>query len=304
MAWFIPSPEHGVWNLGPVPIRGYALSILAGIIVAFLLGRYRWKKQQENIEHFENILLISIVAGIIGARLYWVIIEWKRYFGPGGSWYHMFFIWEGGLGIWGGITGGFLTALLLCRHYRLSFLTVADCIAPAFLLAQGMGRLGNWWNQELYGLPTTVPWALEIDINHRVPGFTQYETFHPTFLYEMIWNFIGATVLLLLSRRLKIGRGAIFGLYIIIYAIGRFCIELLRIDPVEVILGLRVNSWVTLIGALVGVVVFVWALKRKPKTSEGPDDPSSTDSPDDIREEDSPDVLEEDSPDVLEEDIT
>ena len=283
MLLFIPSPPQGVWYLGPVPIRGYALSILTGIIVAFFLSRRRWKSTGGSPEHFENIILISIVMGVIGARIYWVIIEWKRYFGEGGTWYHMFFIWQGGLGIWGGITVGFLTALFLCRHYGVSFLKVADCVGPAFIIAQGIGRLGNWWNQELYGLPTTVPWALEIDRAHRVAGYAQYETFHPTFLYEMLWNFVGAAFLIWFGKRFRLGSGVVFFLYIIVYAIGRFWIELLRIDPVHVILGLRVNNWTTLIAGLIGVAGLVVCLRRRKKT-----EPITTEIEDNSPEDETP----------------
>jgi prolipoprotein diacylglyceryl transferase len=272
MPLFIPSPAHGVWYLGPIPIRGYAISILIGIIVAFVLSRRRWKTTGGDTEHFENLIFASILTGIIGARIYWVLIEWPRYFGENGTWYHIFYVWQGGLGIWGGITLGFLTALVLCRRYKISFLKVADCVAPGFLIAQGIGRLGNWWNQELYGLPTTLPWALEIDKVHRVAGFEQYATFHPTFLYEMLWNFAGAALLLILSRKLRIGSGMIFSLYIIMYALGRFWVELFRIDPVHVIAGLRINSWTTLVAGMVGVVVFVWALKHRKGTEDYSDD--------------------------------
>jgi len=253
-----------VWYLGPIPIRGYALSILTGIIVALIIAWHRWKKWGENTNQLENITLISIIMGIIGARVYWIVIEWPRYFGPTGTWYRMFYVWEGGLGIWGAIAFGFVTAWLMCRKYKIPFLRLADCVAPAFLIAQGIGRLGNYWNQELYGRPTTLPWGLEIDLAHRVPGYEQYATFHPTFLYEMIWDFAGAGVLFLLERRLKLGRGKLFASYIVIYATGRFLVELLRIDPVDVIWGLRVNSWATLIGGLFGIGLLLWLVKYRP----------------------------------------
>ncbi len=263
---YLPSPSHGVWYLGPIPIRGYALSILVGIIVAFILAVHRWKKWGESPEQMENIALLSVIIGIVGARAYWVVIEWDRYFGQGHTepWYHIFYVWEGGLGIWGGITFGFITAWLLCRHYKIHFLRMADAVAPAFLLAQGIGRLGNWWNQELYGYPSTLPWALEIDPIHRVPGYAQFSTFHPTFLYEMLWDFLGVAVLLLLEKKLKLGRGKLFATYIIIYAVGRFLVELLRIDPVHVYFGLRVNSWATLLGGVAGVVLLALLVKFRP----------------------------------------
>jgi len=268
MLLFLPSPSTGVWHLGPIPIRGYALSIMTGIVIACIIAWRRWRRWGGDTNQLENIALISIIIGIIGARVYWIIIEWQMYFGPGGVWYHMFFIWEGGLGIWGAITGGFLTAWLLCRKYHIRFLRLADCIAPAFLIAQGVGRLGNWWNQEVYGKPSTLPWALEIAPAHRVPGYEQYATFQPTFLYEMIWDFAGAGFLFWAEKKWKLGRGKLFALYIITYATGRFLIELIRIDPVEVIWGLRVNSWATMIGGIVGIILFCWLLKNRPGPNE------------------------------------
>ncbi|MDR2930773.1 MAG: prolipoprotein diacylglyceryl transferase [Propionibacteriaceae bacterium] len=271
MPLFLPSPSHGVWYLGPLPIRGYALSILVGIIVAVVIARKRWKSWGENVGQLENLLLVCVVIGIIGARVYWIVIEWHRYFGPGHPepWYHIFFVWTGGLGIWGGIAFGFLSGWLMCRRYHINFLRLADCIAPAFLIAQGIGRLGNWWNQELYGYPTTLPWALEIDPAHRVPGYEQFATFHPTFLYEMVWNFVGAGFLFFAEKKFRLGRGKLFASYIIIYATGRFLVESLRIDPVDVYFGLRVNSWATLLGGLFGVGLLIWLIKFRP----GPNEP-------------------------------
>jgi len=280
MPLYLPSPAHGVFYIGPVPIRGYAMSILVGIILAVLIGRRRWQKWGENVSQFENLAMVATIVGIIGARIYWVIIEWPRYFGPNGTWYEIFYVWQGGLGIWGAITFGFLTGWLMCRHYKINFLRFADCVAPAFLLAQGIGRLGNWWNQELYGLPTTLPWALEIDPAHRVAGYEQYATFHPTFLYEMLWNFAGVGVLLWAEKKFKLGHGKLFALYIAIYACGRFLIEFLRIDPVDVIGGLRVNSWVTLAGLLFGLGLFWWLVRHRP-------------GPNQIRTADDADVVEE-----------
>ena len=272
MLLFLPSPSNGVWHLGPLPIRGYALSILTGIIIALLIARRRWRAWGENVGQLENLALISVVFGIIGARAYWVAIEWRRYFGPNGVWYEIFYIWQGGLGIWGGIAGGFLSAWFLARRYQIHFLRIADCIAPAFLIAQGIGRLGNWWNQELYGYPTTLPWGLQIDPVHRVHGYEQYATFHPTFLYEMLWNFTGAALLFWAERRFRLGRGKLFACYIITYATGRFLVELLRIDPVNSYFGLRVNSWATLAAGLFGIVLLLWLIKYRP----GPNEPAAT----------------------------
>lgn len=261
---FIPSPSQGVWHLGPVPIRGYALSILAGIFAAWWLSMRRWKARGGRQETLESILVWAIVAGIVGARIYYVIIEWPRYFGSQGTWYHVFFIWQGGLGIWGAVTFGALAVWWRTRTSGVTFTAVADTIAPGLILAQGMGRLGNWWNQELYGRPTTLPWGLKIDLAHRVPGYEQFATFHPTFLYEMLWNFAMVGVLLWAERRFRLGRGKLFALYVVFYAAGRSVTESLRIDPVHVIAGLRVNLWVTITGGVLGLVWLAWLVKFRP----------------------------------------
>lgn len=261
---FIPSPSQGVWHLGPVPIRGYALSILAGIFAAWWLSMRRWKARGGRQETLESILVWAIVAGIVGARIYYVIIEWPRYFGSQGTWYHVFFIWQGGLGIWGAVTFGALAVWWRTRTSGVTFTAVADTIAPGLILAQGMGRLGNWWNQELYGRPTTLPWGLKIDLAHRVPGYEQFATFHPTFLYEMLWNFAMVGVLLWAERRFRLGRGKLFALYVVCYAAGRSVTESLRIDPVHVIAGLRVNLWVTITGGVLGLVWLAWLVKFRP----------------------------------------
>jgi prolipoprotein diacylglyceryl transferase len=254
-----------------VPIRAYALCILVGILVAWFVIRRRWQARGGDTEKLENLLLGTIVAGILGARLYFVLIEWPRYFGSHGTWYHIFYVWEGGLGIWGGVTIGTLTAFLLARHYHFRFLVVADCIAPALPLAQAIGRLGNWWNQELYGRPTTLPWGLEIDLAHRVAGYQGYATFHPTFLYEMVWDLaVVAFLLFVLERRWHFGRGKLFASYVVCYAVGRFIIESFRIDPVHSLGGLRVNSWVTLVGGLAGLAWLIWLFRHRPG-ADGPD---------------------------------
>ncbi|MDR0990888.1 MAG: prolipoprotein diacylglyceryl transferase, partial [Propionibacteriaceae bacterium] len=193
---FIPSPAQAVWHLGPVPIRAYALCVLAGIILAWFIVRYRWRRLGGNVEKLENLLLVTAVSGIVGARLYYILIEWPRYFGPDGVWYQAFFIWQGGLGIWGGVVGGGLAAFLMARHYRFNFPALADCFAVALPLAQAIGRFGNYFNQELYGRPTDLPWGLLIDPAHRVAGYYNDATFHPTFLYEALWNIALAAFLL------------------------------------------------------------------------------------------------------------
>jgi prolipoprotein diacylglyceryl transferase len=269
--WTIPSPPQGVWQLGPLPIRAYAICVLAGIMVACWGVWRRWRALGGDTQQLENLLLVTVVAGLIGARLYFIVIEWPRYFGPDGVWYHAFFVWQGGLGIMGGVGLGALAAGLMCRRYRFDFLVLADCVALMLPIAQGIGRLGNWWNQELYGRPTDLPWGLAIDPAHRVPGYQEYATFHPTFLYEMIWDFALAGLLWALSRSRRWGRGKLFATYLIGYALGRSVVESFRIDPVEVVAGLRVNSWAALAVGLIGLVWLIWLIRRRP----GGDGPGS-----------------------------
>ncbi|MDR1512628.1 MAG: prolipoprotein diacylglyceryl transferase [Propionibacteriaceae bacterium] len=266
---FIPSPSQGVWHIGLVPIRAYALCVLAGILVAWLITKRRWVRLGGDGEKMETLLLVTVVCGILGARLYYVLIEWGRFFGPQGTWYHAFFVWQGGLGIWGGLAVGTLTALLMARLYGFNASVLLDCFAPALPLAQALGRFGNYFNQELYGAPTTLPWGLEIDPVHRVAGYGQYATFHPTFLYEALWDLaLAAFLLFFVERKLKWGRGKLMATYVVGYAVGRFLVESLRIDPVKVIGPFRVNAWVTLVLGLIALVGLIVLLKTRPGANE------------------------------------
>ncbi|MDR1078862.1 MAG: prolipoprotein diacylglyceryl transferase [Propionibacteriaceae bacterium] len=277
--WSIPSPPQGVWQLGPLPIRAYAICVLTGILVACWGVWRRWRALGGDTQKLENLLLVTVVGGMVGARLYFVIIEWPRYFGPDGVWYHVFYVWQGGLGIMGGVGLGAVAAWAMCRRYRFNFLVLADCVALMLPIAQGIGRLGNWWNQELYGRPTDLPWGLVIDPAHRVAGYQQYSTFHPTFLYEMIWDFALAGLLWALSRSGRWGRGKIFATYLIGYSIGRSIVESFRIDPVELVAGLRVNSWAALGVGLIGLVWLIWLIRHRPG-GDGPGSAASRPGPD------------------------
>jgi prolipoprotein diacylglyceryl transferase len=270
---FIPSPAVSVWHLGPIPIRAYALCILAGIALAWYLIRRRWARLAGDTEKLENVLLGTVVCGIIGARLYYVLVEYPElFFGRRGTWYHMFYVWQGGLGIWGGLAVGALAAYLLCRHYNFRFSVLADCLAPAVPLAQALGRVGNYFNQELYGLPTDLPWGLEIDAAHRVAGYASFATFHPTFLYEALFNIaLAAFLVVVVERRWQWGRGKLFATWIVGYAIGRFCLEFVRIDPAKEFLGLRIHAWASLVLGLAALIV----LLRLRVTRPGPNYPDA-----------------------------
>ncbi|AJQ90721.1 prolipoprotein diacylglyceryl transferase [Propionibacterium freudenreichii] len=261
---FIPSPPISSFSLGPLTIHFYALCILAGIVVAAVLGNRRLARQGATREQFESMLLWVVVIGIIGARAYHVITDHELYFGPGRHPIDALKIWNGGLGIWGGVAAGALTAWVWCRRNGMRFGVVADALAPAVIFAQALGRLGNWFNQELFGRPTTLPWGLLIDPEHRPVGYEQFATFHPTFLYELIWDVLGGFLLLWLGRRFAMGRGKLFTCYVMYYCLGRFFIEALRIDPANTIGGFRINNYTSAIVFVLATILFIWQLRFRP----------------------------------------
>jgi prolipoprotein diacylglyceryl transferase len=256
---FIPSPAQGVWNLGPIPVRAYALLIVAGIIIAVWFGGKRYVARGGRPGTITDIAIWAVPFGIIGGRLYHVVTDNQLYFGPDGKGLAAAFrIWDGGLGIWGAVALGALGAWIGARRAGVALPPVADAIAPAIALAQAIGRFGNYFNQELFGKPTTVPWALEIDPIHRPAGYEQYATFQPTFLYESLWLLGMVLVLLWADKRFRMGHGRVFALYVLLYCIGRFWIEGLRIDEANEILGLRLNEWTSIlvgVGALIYLIV-------------------------------------------------
>ena len=277
---FLPSPGISSFSLGPLTIHFYALCILAGIFAGWWLARKRFVARGGEGDQMETIITVAVLVGIIGARLYHVVTDPQLFFGEGRNPWDAFKIWQGGLGILGGVAFGAVAVLVMCRQRGYSFPSMADVIAPALLLAQGIGRLGNWFNQELFGRPTTLPRGLQIDADHRPRGYAQYETFHPTFLYEMLWNFAGVGVLIWAERRFKLGHGRVFIAYLMWYAFGRFFIEGVRIDPANSAGGLRVNEWVTLSLFVVALVAFVLLSKFRPGVVEHPFGEPSAGEPD------------------------
>jgi prolipoprotein diacylglyceryl transferase len=271
LAASIPSPSQGVWHLGFVPIRAYAFAILAGIVVAVLVCRARWVERGGNADDVLEIALWAVPFGIVGGRLYHVITTPEPYWGKDGNPVKALYIWDGGLGIWGAIALGAVGAWIGCRRLKVSYPAFADALAPGLLFAQAIGRLGNYFNQELFGRPTDLPWGLEIDPAHRPLGYEQYATFQPTFLYELVWNVAGGLFLIWLDRRFKLGHGRVFWLYVMIYTTGRVWIEALRIDDAEHILGLRLNIWTSIVvwvGALVAFIVVGRRHQGREKTVE------------------------------------
>ena len=273
----IPSPPQGVWYLGPIPIRAYALCIITGIIVAMAVSLRRYKARGGDPETVWDAAMVVIPAGIIGGRLYHVITDHQKYFGEGKNPWQAFNITAGGLGIIGAVALGALAVWVMMRRKGLPIAPLADALAPSVILAQGIGRLGNYFNQELYGAETDVPWAL--DIYYRVNEAGQYApltgrstgeviaSVHPTFLYELIWNVAVFFVLIWADRRFRLGHGRVFWLYVAGYTLGRFFIEFMRRDEANLILGLRVNTWVSAILFIVAVVIF-FMLQKDRETPE------------------------------------
>ncbi|MEU4378039.1 prolipoprotein diacylglyceryl transferase [Micromonospora echinofusca] len=264
----LPSPSTAVWQLGPVPIRAYALCIILGIVVACWVTERRLRQRGVAPGAVLDIAVWAVPAGIIGARIYHVITSPEKYFGTGGDPMKAFAIWEGGLGIWGAVAGGAVGAWLAARQLGIPFAVVADALAPGLPLAQAIGRLGNWFNNELYGGRTSLPWGLEI---HRMdpdnPGHALRDDagepilepglYHPTFAYELLWNLGVAALVLVLDRKLRLGRGRAFALYVMGYTAGRFWIELMRTDEANTILGVRLNVWTAGLVFLGALVYFV-----------------------------------------------
>ena len=261
----IPSPDQGVWNLGPVPIRAYALFIILGIVIAVWVGEKRWVARGGLPGTVADVALWAVPFGIIGGRLYHVISDNQLYFGTGGSGLGgAVQIWQGGLGIWGAVLGGGLGAWIACRRRGIPLPPFGDAIAPGIVLAQAIGRLGNYFNQELFGAPTEVPWALQIDVANRPVGYEVFETFHPTFLYEALWNLGVFVVLLWADRRFRMGHGRVFALYVALYCLGRVWIEMLRIDTANTVLGLRLNVWTSILVGVGAVVYLIVSARLRP----------------------------------------
>ena len=264
----IPSPPDGVWHLGPLPVRAYALCIIAGVLVAVWLGNRRWVARGGRAGTVADLAVVAVPLGLVGARLYHVATDWQLYFGAGRDPVRALHVWEGGLGIWGAIAGGALGAWWVCHRRGVPFLAMADALAPSLAIAQAIGRLGNWFNQELFGAPTTLPWALEIDPEHRPDGYEQYATFHPTFLYELVWNLGVAGLVLWADRRFRLGHGRAFALYVAAYTLGRGWIEAVRIDPVNYLGPFRFNVWTSIVLFVLAVGYLLWSARHRPGREE------------------------------------
>ena len=255
--WSIPSPSQGVWHLGPFPVRAYALAIILGVLAAVWVGDKRWVARGGEQGQVADIALWAVPAGLVGARLYHVATDHDLYFGEGRRALGALEIWHGGLGIWGAIAGGLVGAWFYCHRHGVLLRPLADALAPGLLLAQVIGRFGNYFNQELFGRPTSLPWGLEISPQNRPPGYEQSTTFHPTFLYESLWDIAVALLVIWADRRWRLRHGRAFALYVALYTFGRFWIESLRIDDAHKFFGLRLNDWTSIIVFVGAVAYFV-----------------------------------------------
>jgi prolipoprotein diacylglyceryl transferase len=252
----IPSPDSGTIDLGPLVVHMYGLMLLLAIAACIWLTGIRYVKRGGDWDLILRVAVWGVAAGIVGARAYHDLTSWSEV--PSPKWQGIFEVWKGGLGVWGGIAAGCIAGAIVVRREGKSVRELMDAAAPGLLLAQGIGRIGNWWNQELYGKPTDRPWGLEIDVEHRVPGYGTEATFHPTFLYELIYDSVMAGVLILIGWRFRIRPPALFALYVSIYTFGRFFEELLRIDPAHEIGPLRLNAWVSIVVFICSTSFFVW----------------------------------------------
>ncbi|MPZ81148.1 MAG: prolipoprotein diacylglyceryl transferase [Actinophytocola sp.] len=272
----IPSPDRGVWELGPIPLRAYALCIIAGIIVAIWWGERRWAARGGTPGTVIDISVFAVPFGLVGGRLYHVITDHQRYFGEGRNPIDALRIWDGGLGIWGAIALGAVGAWIGCRVKKVPLPVFADVIAPGIVAAQAIGRLGNYFNQELYGGPTDLPWGLEIyrrineagaedNLNGVAVNHIPIEVVHPTFLYELLWNLAVAALIVWADRRFRLGHGRAFAVYVAGYTLGRTWIEMMRTDEATHVAGVRINVWVSILVFLGAIAYLVLAKKRGPR---------------------------------------
>lgn len=270
---YIPSPPQGVWPIGPFPLRAYAICIIVGIIVAIWWGERRWRARGGEPGTVLDVAVFAVPFGLIGGRLYHVATDWQKYFGADGDPMDVLRIYQGGLGIWGAVFLGGVGAWIACRIYRISLPALGDAIAPPILLAQAIGRLGNYFNQELYGRETDVPWGLQIflrfddagklDMMNGVSSGEVQKIVHPTFLYELLWNVLVVLLLVWVDRRFRIGHGRLFALYVAGYSFGRFFVELMRDDEATLIAGIRINSFTSALVFLAALAYFLLATKGR-----------------------------------------
>jgi prolipoprotein diacylglyceryl transferase len=258
----IPSPSGGELELGPISIHAYGLMLLLAIAACVWLTGVRWTRRGGDWDLVFRVAVWGVAAGIVGARAYHVLTSWDE---VPDEWWGVFAVWKGGLGVWGGIGLGVLVGAVVVARSGESVTRFMDVVAPGLLLAQAIGRWGNWWNQELFGRPTDRPWGLEIDPENRPAEYLDRETFHPTFLYESLWSLLGVGVLLLVDRRFRIRPPALFALYVAWYTAARFFVEHLRVDPAHELGPWRLNAWVSLALFVAALLFFAWWQWLRPR---------------------------------------
>jgi len=273
LAASIPSPSSSGLSLGPFEIHVYGLMYVLAVAAAIFITVRRWEAKGGSREVVYETALWAFPAGLIGGRIYFDITSWGE---VPAHWWGPFAIWDGGLGIWGGIALGAIVGIWRLRRAGVSVTEFMDAAAPALLVAQAIGRVGNYFNQELFGGPTGLPWGLEIDPAHRPEGYAAYSTFQPTFLYEIIWNLSLAAFLVWLGHHRRIRPPGLFALYVTGYSAFRIFEESLRVDPAHHILGERLNFWVAIVLTLIGAAWFAWTQRDRP----GADDPPVVQPPD------------------------
>ena len=255
---YLPAPPFQDLPLGPLQFRLYGLCIALGALAGVAIMRRRWAAMGGDPEDMTTIALVAIPAGLIGTRIYHVITDWSRLYSGGRWWPDAFMIWKGGLGIPGGIVLGTLAGVLVARRLKVSIPLAFDAAAPAVPLAQAIGRIGNYFNQELFGRPTKLPWGLNVDVAYRPLKYAEYSTFHPTFAYEALWNFGLVGFIVWAGKKIVLKPGRWFSVYLVGYGLGRFWVELMRSDTATQLLGLRVNTWISSVLFIVGIVWMFW----------------------------------------------
>jgi prolipoprotein diacylglyceryl transferase len=263
---FIPSPSSGELEIGPLTLHAYGFMLLLAIVAATTLTGILWTRRGGEWDLVFRVAMWGVAGGIVGARLYHVATSWSEVDDP--KWRGALEIWEGGLGVWGGIAGGVLVGAIVVRRSGESVLSFMDAAAPGLLLAQAIGRWGNYFNQELFGTPTDRPWGLEIDFENRPVEYRESETFHPLFLYESLWNLAGVAVLLWIYSRRRVRPPGVFCLYVAWYTFGRFWLEQIRTDAAHELLGMRLNAWVSLALFALALAGFLWAQRREDRPEE------------------------------------
>jgi phosphatidylglycerol---prolipoprotein diacylglyceryl transferase len=262
----LPSPSRSLWHIGPIPVRAYAICVVAGIVVGLWIASRRYREVGGRPGMILDIATAAIPVGLLGARLYSVLTDIGFYFGQGHDWVNVFRIWDGGLGIPGAVAGGALGAWVVCRRERVRLAPVAGAVAPALAFAQAIGRWGNWFDQQLYGRPTSLPWAVEISPEHRLAGYLNFATFQPTFLYESLWDALVGVAVIFAVRRLLLSGDRAFALYAGLYAFGRFWTQGLEINYTPHVLGLRIGQ-VVMILVVAGAIVYLCLTRHE----RGPD---------------------------------